>query len=97
MGMNQKEKKSVLAVLNASCCQTSWVCNRERDQLSASHTNTSLTILRAMNLHDPLNSSRITVAICLYPPKKFSAGNNLITYITKKKIISTAVTTRTFE
>lgn len=36
-------------------------------------------ILKAMNLHDPLNLRGITVAICLCSPKRFSAGHNLIT------------------
>lgn len=44
-----------------------------------------MQILRAMNLRDPLNLRGITVAICLCPPKRFSAGHNLITKIKRKK------------
>lgn len=54
-------------------------------------------ILSTVNLRDPLNLRGITRAICLCPPKRISAGHNLITQIKKKKIISTTVTTRTFE
>lgn len=54
-------------------------------------------ILRAVNLHDPLNLRGITMAICLCPLRRSSAGHNLKTQIKRKKIISITVTTRTFE